>query len=82
MTTLHTHHQDARTTPDNDQTRPGQTRRRRPAEQLLTVRDVEVLRGLAEQYAGRIDHVQALLGCGERQCQRVLARLRAHDLVT
>jgi hypothetical protein len=56
--------------------------RRGPAEQLLTLRDIEVLRWLAEQYAGRIDHVQALLGCGERQCQRVLARLRAHGLVT
>lgn len=56
--------------------------RRGPAEQLLTLRDIEVLRWLAEQYAARIDHVQALLGCGDRQCQRVLARLRAHSLVT
>lgn len=57
-------------------------RRRAPADQLLTSRDIEVMRWLAEQYAARIDHVQALLGCGERQCQRILARQRAHGLVT
>lgn len=55
--------------------------RRGPREQILGPRDVETLRWLAEQYAGRIDHLQHLLGCGERQAQRVIARLRAHDLV-
>ena len=56
-------------------------RRRGPSEQILGPRDIETLRWLAEQYAGRIDHLQRLLGCGERQAQRVIARLRAHDLV-
>jgi hypothetical protein len=70
------------TTSQPQQIRRVATRRNSPAEQLLTRRDIQVLRWLAQQYAGRIDHVQALLGCGERQCQRVLARLRAHDLVT
>jgi hypothetical protein len=56
--------------------------RHRPADQLLTSRDIETLRWLAEQYAARTDHIQTLLGCGGRQSQRVLARLRAHDLVT
>lgn len=55
--------------------------RRGPGEQILGPRDVELLRWLAEQYAGRIDHIQGLLGCGERQAQRVVARLRAHNLV-
>lgn len=41
-----------------------------------------MLRWLAQQYAARTDHIQQLLGCRERQCQRVLARLRAHGLVT
>jgi hypothetical protein len=40
-----------------------------------------VLCWLAEQYAARIDQLQVLLGCQERQAQRVVARLRAHDLV-
>lgn len=55
--------------------------RRAPQEQILGPRDIEILRWLAEQYAGRIDHIQGLLGCGERQAQRVIARLRAHNLV-
>lgn len=56
-------------------------RRRSPAEQLLTSRDIELLGWLAEQYAGRLDHIQRLLGCGRRQTSRVIARLRAHALV-
>jgi hypothetical protein len=55
--------------------------RRGPSEQILGPRDVEVLRWLAEQYAARVDHLQGILGCGERQTQRVIARLRARDLV-
>ena len=54
---------------------------RAPGEQMLTRRDIEVLRWLGEQYAGRQDHLEVLLGCGERQTRRVIARLRAHKLV-
>jgi hypothetical protein len=57
-------------------------RRRGPSEQLLGRRDIDTLGWLAHQYARRVDHVQQLLGCGERQAQRVLSRLRAHGLVT
>lgn len=62
-------------------TNPPQCRRRGPAEQILGPRDVEVLCWLAEQYAARVDQLQVLLGCRERQAQRVVARLRAHGLV-
>jgi hypothetical protein len=55
--------------------------RRRPSEQILGPRDIEVLGWVANQYAGRVDHLQHLLGCGERQTQRVIARLRARNLV-
>lgn len=56
-------------------------KRRAPSEQALTCKDIDVLGWLACQYAGRVDHLQRLLGCGDRQTQRVIARLRAHDLV-
>lgn len=55
--------------------------RRGPAEEMLTPRDLEVLRWLGEQCGGRLDHLEALLGCGERQARRVVARLREHGLV-
>ncbi len=48
---------------------------------MLTPRDIEILGWLAEQYAGRQDHLERLLGCGDRQARRVIARLRAHNLV-
>jgi hypothetical protein len=48
---------------------------------LLGVRDLEALGWLGEQYGGRLDHLEVLLGCGERSVQRVVARLRAHRLV-
>lgn len=57
------------------------SKRRGPSEQALTRKDIYVLRWLACQYAGRTDHLKQLLGCGDRQTQRVIARLRAHDLV-
>jgi hypothetical protein len=48
---------------------------------MLTPRDLELLGWLGEQYAGRQDHLERLLGCGDRQARRVIARLQAHGLV-
>lgn len=61
---------------------PARRRRSRPAsKRALAPRDPEVLRWLAEQYAGRIDHIAALLGSSYQQGQRVAGRLRAHKLI-
>jgi hypothetical protein len=54
---------------------------RRGEHELLRRRDIEVVGWLAEQYAGRIDHLEVLLGAGPRTVQRTLARLRAAGLV-
>jgi hypothetical protein len=54
---------------------------RRGNHELLRRRDIEVLTWLAEQYAGRIDHLEVLLDAGPRTVQRTLARLRAAGLV-
>jgi hypothetical protein len=53
----------------------------RAEHELLRRRDIEVLGWLAEQYAGRIDHLEVLLGAGPRTVQRTLARLRAAGLI-
>ena len=53
----------------------------RAEHELLRRRDIEVLGWLAEQYAGRIDHLEVLLGAGPRTVQRTLARLRAAALI-
>jgi hypothetical protein len=47
----------------------------------LRASDVELIRWLAEQYAGRADQLELLLGCGERTVQRTTARLRAAGLI-
>lgn len=49
--------------------------------ELLRRRDIEVLGWLAEQYAGRLDHLEVLLDAGPRTVQRTLARLRAAGLI-
>jgi DNA-binding transcriptional ArsR family regulator len=53
----------------------------RAEHELLRRRDIEVLAWIAEQYAGRIDHLEVLLGAGPRTVQRTLARLRAAGLI-
>jgi hypothetical protein len=47
----------------------------------LCRRDIEVLGWLAEQYAGRVDQLEALIGAGPRTVQRTVARLREAGLV-
>ncbi len=54
---------------------------RRPAQEPLRARDLELLRWLAEQYGARIDQLEVLLVCGPRTVQRSLARLRAAGLI-
>lgn len=51
------------------------------AEPLLRSRDLDLVAWTGEQYAARVDQVQALLGCGPRTVQRVVARLRDAGLV-
>ncbi len=60
---------------------PRSTTVRRGEHELLRRRDLEVVGWLAEQYAGRVDHVEVLLGAGPRTVQRTLARLRAVGLI-
>jgi hypothetical protein len=48
----------------------------------LRRRDLDALGWLGEQYGARADQLEALLGCGERTVQRVLARLREADLIS
>jgi hypothetical protein len=60
---------------------PRSTSVRRGEHEPLRRRDIEVLGWLAEQYAGRIDHLEVLLDAGPRTVQRTLARLRAAGLV-
>jgi hypothetical protein len=48
---------------------------------LLRRRDIELLGWLAEQYAGRVDHLEVLLDACPRTVQRTLARLREAGLV-
>jgi hypothetical protein len=48
----------------------------------LRRRDLDLLVWLGEQYAARTDQLQALLGCGPRSVQRVLARLRETGMMT
>ncbi len=60
---------------------PRSTTVRRGEHELLRRRDIEVLGWLAEQYAGRIDHLEVLLDAGPRTVQRTLARLRAAGLI-
>jgi hypothetical protein len=55
---------------------------RRRACGTLRRRDLALLLWLGEQYAARTDQLQALLGCGPRSVQRVLARLRETGMVT
>jgi hypothetical protein len=47
----------------------------------LRRRDVELLSWLGEQYAARLDQVEAFEGCGTRTAQRTVARLRDAGLV-
>jgi len=44
--------------------------------------DLELLLWLGEQYAARVDQVEALSGCGARTVQRTVARLRDAGLVS
>ena len=60
---------------------PRSTTERRGEHELLRRRDIEVVGWLAEQYGGRVDHLEVLLGAGPRTVQRTLARLRAAGLV-
>jgi DNA-binding transcriptional ArsR family regulator len=60
---------------------PRSTTVRRGEHELLRRRDIEVLGWLAEQYAGRTDHLQVLLDAGPRTVQRTLARLRKAGLI-
>jgi DNA-binding transcriptional ArsR family regulator len=60
---------------------PRSTTVRRGEHELLRRRDLEVVGWLAEQYSGRVDHVEVLLGVGPRTVQRTLARLRAAGLI-
>jgi hypothetical protein len=57
-------------------------RERRNGHETLRRRDLELLGWLAEQYGGRVDQLEVLLGCGPRTVQRVLARLRGAGLIT
>jgi acetolactate synthase regulatory subunit len=57
-------------------------RERRTGHETLRRRDLELLGWLAEQYGGRVDQLEVLLGCGPRTVQRVLARLRDAGLIT
>jgi DNA-binding transcriptional ArsR family regulator len=54
----------------------------RAEHELLRRRDIEVLGWLAEQYGGRVDQLEVLVGAGQRTVQRTLARLRDAGLVT
>jgi hypothetical protein len=54
---------------------------RRGAHGALRRRDLDVLAWLGEQYGARADHLEQLLGCGERTVQRMLARLLEAGLV-
>lgn len=54
---------------------------RRPAQEPLRARDLQLLRWLAEQYGARIDQLEVLLVRGPRTVQRSLARLRAAGLI-
>ena len=62
---------------------PSPRRRERP-ERVATLRrrDLDLVGWLGEQYGARTDQLEALLGCGPRTVQRVLARLRDSGLVT
>lgn len=55
---------------------------RRGGHETLRARDLELLRWMGEQYGARVDHLEALLGCGPRSAQRVIARLRENGMVT
>lgn len=55
---------------------------RRGGHEPLRRRDLDLLAWLGEQYAARTDQLEALLGCGPRTVQRVLARLREQGLLT
>jgi len=50
--------------------------------ETLRRRDLDLLAWLGEQYGARTDQIQALLDCGPRTIQRVLARLRDAGLLT
>ena len=53
----------------------------RAEHELLRRRDIEVLGWLAEQYGGRVDQLEVLVGARPRTVQRTVARLRATGLV-
>lgn len=65
---------------------PGGRNRRRSAcsgsGPTLRASDLDLVRWLAEQYAARVDHLEALTGRGPRTVQRVLARLREAQLLS
>src|SRR5258708_1340289 len=52
-----------------------------PAGCALSRRDLQTLAWVGEQYAVRLDQLEALLGRGQRTAQRTAARLRAAGLV-
>lgn len=54
----------------------------RAEHELLRRRDLEVLGWLAEQYGGRVDQLEVVMGAGPRTVQRTVARLRAAGLIT
>jgi hypothetical protein len=37
---------------------------------------------MGEQYGARVDHLEALLGCGPRSARRVIARLRENGMIS
>jgi hypothetical protein len=48
---------------------------------LLRTRDLMMLEWLGERYAARVDHLEVLLGAGQRTVGRVLARMREQGLL-
>ncbi len=48
---------------------------------MVRSRDLDVLAWAGEMYGVRVDQLECLLGCGPRNVQRVVTRLRAHGLV-
>jgi hypothetical protein len=55
--------------------------RRVPATSGLSDRDLELLAWMGEQYAARLDHLQALTGCSTSNVRWIVARIRAAGFV-
>jgi hypothetical protein len=54
---------------------------RPPATSRLSDRDLRALAWMGEQYAARMDHLQALMGTGMNNVRRIVARMRAAGFV-